>query len=214
MEALPTYSRNDLFATEFTPHMDLPGFFPGVGGFFHGHSNPKKRFLFFGTDFGPLTYQQGLRSTGGEPENVVTLRQLRNIVSQAGLPLSDCFLTNAVLCMRRGESATDTFPIWRQYPDYVAACAQWHRRQIAEHKPVAIVLMGLPQLTHFGKLLFSELGSHWAGLKSMSSVYRDGKEVFRCPDGTNVLLMLHPSFWHAHPPALKARAIEHLSEWA
>ncbi|MCX7145952.1 MAG: uracil-DNA glycosylase family protein [Sulfuritalea sp.] len=214
MESLPTYPQNDLFATDFTPHTDLPGFFPGAGGFFHGVSNTTKRFLFFGTDFGPRAYQRDLRSTGGEPESVATLRQLRTIVSQAGIPLSDCFLTNAVLCVRRGDSATDAFPIWRQYPEYMVACASWHRRQIAEQKPVAVVLMGRPHLNHFGRLLFPELAQHWARLKTMKSVYDQGKEVFSLADGTNVLLLLHPSFWHAHPPALKAKAIEHLSRWA
>ncbi len=214
MEALPTCPLNDLFATEFTPHTDLPGFFPGAGGFFHGFPNPEKRFLFFGTDFGPLSYQRDLPKTAGEPESVATLRQLRKIVLQAGLSLSDCYLTNAVLCARRGESATENFPIWRQYVDYVNACARWHRRQIAARKPDAVVLMGIPHLAHFGKLLFPELASHWAGLNSMKSVYASGKEVFCSADGTNVLLILHPSFWHAHPPALNAKAIEHLSKWA
>jgi hypothetical protein len=214
MEPLPTCQLNNLFATDFTPHTDLPGFFPGAGGFFHGVSNTTKRFQFFGTDFGPLAYQRDLWSTGGEPESVVTLRQLRTIVSQAGIPLSDCLLTNAVLCVRRGDSATDAFPIWQQYPEYVIACANWHRRQIAGQKPVAVVLMGLPHLNHFGRLLFPELAQHWAKLKTMASVYAQGKEVFSLADGTNVLLLLHPSFWHAHPPALKAKAIEHLSKWA
>lgn len=203
-----------MFATDFTPHTDLPGFFPGAGGFFHGISNTTKRFHFFGTDFGPLAYQRDLRSTGGEPDSVVTLRQLRTIVSQAGIPLSDCFLTNAVLCVRRGDSATDEFPIWRQHPEYVIACASWHRRQITVQKPVAIVLMGRPHLNHFGRLLFPELAHHWAGLKTMRSVYAQGKEIFSLADGTNILLLLHLSFWHAQPPALKAKAIEHLSQWA
>jgi uracil-DNA glycosylase len=95
----------------------------------------------------------------------------------------------------------------------VIACANWHRSNISKLKPVAIVLMGLPHLKHFGRLLFPELAQHWTGLKTIASVYAEGKEVFSLPDGTNVLLLLHPSFWHAHPPTLKAKAIEHLSKW-
>ena len=214
MSPLPVHSPNDLFATTFDPHLTLPGFFPGAGGFFHGYPSPKKRFLFFGTDFGPLSYQRGLPNTGGEPESVVTLRQLRSIVAQAGLQPDHCFLTNAVLCMRQGESATSKFPIWRAYRDYVLACAAWQRRELADCKPTAVVLMGKPHLEHFGKLLFPELASHWHGLKSMASVYAQGREVLTVANCTNVLLMLHPSFWHAHPPELKARAIEHLAAWA
>ena len=170
--------------------------------------------LFFGTDFGPLSYQRGLPSTGGEPEGVVTLRQLRSIITQAGLRLDHCFLTNAVLCMRQGESATSKFPIWRAYRAYVLACADWHRRDISECRPKAVVLMGRPHLEHFGKFLFPELASYWHGLKSMASVYAQGRETITLDDGTRVLLMLHPSFWHAYPPEIKARAIAHLAEWA
>ena len=179
MTPLPSYPTNDLFATEFWPHLTLPGFFPGAGGFFHGHPNTKKRFFFFGTDFGPLSYQRTLPSTGGEPEGVVTLRQLRSILTQARMPLDHCFLTNAVLCMRQGESATSEFPIWRSYGDYVLACAAWHRREIAECRPAAVILMGRPHLNHFGKLLFPELASYWHGLKTMASVYSQQREALR-----------------------------------
>jgi len=115
--------------------------------------------------------------------------------------------------MRQGNSATDDFPIWQRYPDYVLACANWHREQIAQCKPEGIVLMGLPHLNYFAKLLFPELTHHWVGLKSMKSVYTHGKELFSLPDGTNLLLILHPSYWHAHPAPFKAKAIEHLAKW-
>jgi len=214
MLRLPDYPQNDLFATDFCPHLALPGFFPGAGGFFHGHPNTTKRFLFFGTDFGPLSYQRGLPSTGGEPEGIPTLRQLRSILTQARMRPDNCFLTNAVLCMRRGESATSTFPIWRQYREYVMDCAVWHRQEIATCRPAAVILMGRPHLQHFGKLLFPELADYWHGLKTMKGVYAHRREALTLADGTNVLLMLHPSFWHAHPPELKERAIHHLAVWA
>ena len=214
MPPLPAYPSNELFATAFNPHLTLPGFFPGAGGFFHGYPNPKRRFFFFGTDFGPLSYQRGLPSTGGEPEGVVTLRQLRSIVAQAHLNPGHCFLTNALLCMRKGESATSEFPIWREHRDYVLACAAWHQRELADSKPTAVVLMGKPHLEHFGKLLFPELEKHWHGLKTIASVYAKGREVLTLASGTRVLIMLHPSFWHAHPRELKARTIKHLAAWS
>lgn len=214
MPPLPSHPSNDLFETEYQPHLALPGFFPGAGGFFHGHPTAKKRFFFFGTDFGPASYQRTLVNTGGEPESVVTLRQLRSILTQAQVPLDHCFLTNAVLCMRRSESATGTFPIWRQYRNYVLDCAAWHRREIAASRPAAVVLMGRPHLDHFGKRLFPELASYWHGLKTMASVYAEQRERLTLADGTCVLLMLHPSFWHAHPSALKQRSIDHLAALA
>lgn len=211
VQGLPSYRPNDLFETSFRPNPTLPGFFPGAGGFFHGHASGSKRFMFFGTDFGPLSYQQGLERTGGEPKTNETIRFLRAIVERANIPLDACFLTNAVLCMRLGDSATDTFSIWERYPDYVAACAQWHRAFIAETRPKLVALMGLPHLKVFGPILFPELSSHWAGLRTLADVFNASKETLRLNVGTQVLLMHHPSHWPAYPSAFKARIVDHLS---
>ncbi len=141
MAPLPSYPANDLFATDFHPHWALPGFFPGAGGFFHGHPDPNKRFLFFGTDFGPLSYQRSLPSTGGEPEGVVTLRQLRSIVAQSGLRPNHRFLTNALLCMRRVSPPQASSRSGASIDD-VLACAAWHRQEIASCRPAGVALMG------------------------------------------------------------------------
>ena len=212
MQELPTYRPNDLFETSFRLNPNLPGFFPGAGGFFHGHASGSRRFLFFGTDFGTLSYQRGLERTSGEPESNETIRHLRkDIVEKAGIPLDACFLTNAVLCVRLGNSGTETFPIWERYPDYVSACAQWHRAFIAKGRTKLIALMGLPHLEFFGPILFPELSSHWAGLRTLKDVFKASKETFRLNTGTQVLLMHHPSHWPAYPAALKQRIIDHLA---
>ena len=88
----------EFFSKTFSPHLTLPGFCPGAGGFFHGHPNTTKRILIFGTDFGQLAYQQGLAASGGEPVNNCTIRNLSKILTGAGISLEDCFLTNSVLC--------------------------------------------------------------------------------------------------------------------
>jgi uracil-DNA glycosylase len=151
---------------------------------------------------------------GGEPATNSTIRNLRKIATEAHLQAGDCFLTNAVLCMRRGTSATEDFPIWRSFPDYVQACAEWHRAFIAEHRPRALILMGLPHLVHFGRLLCPELDDEWRGLASLKAVYAQKREFFVPETGPPILLMHHPSFWHAHPRQFKERAVEHLTRLA
>jgi uracil-DNA glycosylase len=89
----------------------------------------------------------------------------------AGVSLDDCFLTNAVLCLWRKENCLNNHAVWRKYPTYIADCAAWHRRFIEEHRPEFIVLMGVPALTTFGRVLFPELATHWRGLKSLKAVY-------------------------------------------
>ena len=211
MQPLPQYRPNDLFETSFQPHMTVPGFFPGTGGYFHGHLPKSKQYLFFGTDFGPRGYQRQLESAGGEPATNATIRNLRSVVEKAKLPLEACFLTNAVLCTRMGESATEDFPIWERYPDYVAECARWHREFVAAHRPKLVALMGTPHLKHFGPMLFPELAAHWRGCKTLAEVFRASREALTLRDGTLVLLMHHPSHWQAYPKPFTRRVEEHLA---
>lgn len=213
MKPLPTYPANELFETSFNPWLNLPGFFPGAGGFFHGHPTQRIRFMFFGTDFGPLNYQQGLNRTGGELATVRTIQNLRTIAEHAEIPLNHCFLTNAVLCMRRGDAAMDNFPIWARYPDYVASCAHWHQSFIAEARPEVIALMGRPHL-QFGPRLFPELAPHWFGLNTLAAIFNAFRETVRLPNGVQILLMHHPSMWNSHPENFKERIIQNLTNAA
>jgi len=213
---LPPYDENPLFSTSFTPHYDNPGFFPGAGGFFNGHKNPNKRLLFFGTDFGTRDDYKKVAKDGGELDSVPTIRNLRETLSKAGVSLDDCFLTNAVLCLRKVGTATDDFPIWQDYPEYVRKCVEWHLNFINdnEHKPKLIVLMGKPHLDHFGKLLYPELADRWAGMETLKSVYETGKELVHLSNGPDLLLMYHPSSWHYVPVAIKNKTVEHLKRYS
>ena len=213
---LPHCDENEFFSTTFMPHLSVPGFFPGTGGFFHDHPNARKRILFFGTDFGELSYQQTLAKTG-EPRSNKTISNLAKILGVAGVSLDDCFLTNAVLCAWREEKCLNNHAVWRRYPTYIADCAAWHRRFIEEHQPEFIVLMGTPALTTFGRILFPELALHWRGLSSLQEVYRADSETFQVPGGPRILLMTHPSFWDVNAkkfPAVAAKAVGHLRSMA
>jgi hypothetical protein len=170
-DPLPRYELNDHFTTDFTPFLSLPGFFPGAGGFFHGYPSPTKKILIFGTDFGPLWYQQQLGDTGGEPANNPTIANLAKVLGEASVALKDCFLTNAVLCMWRTDNTVGNHDVWRRYSRYVEQCAAWHRRFMESTQPRGVVLMGTPALETAGKVLFPALAEHWANLKTMTQVY-------------------------------------------
>ena len=217
IEPLPTCEENAFFSTTFSPHLTLPGFFPGAGGFFHGYPGASKRILIFGTDFGQLKYQQGLAASGGEPANNSTIFNLSKILRGAGVSLGDCFLTNSVLCTWRLDKCIDNHAVWRKYPTYIAECAAWHRRFIEQHKPDALVLMGTPALKTFGKALYPELGNYWKGFDSLKAVYAAQRETFLVPDGPVVLVMSHASFWNPNAkqyPDVAAAAIKHLRSFA
>ncbi|WP_038218623.1 hypothetical protein [Xenophilus azovorans] len=214
----PQCAPNDYFTTDFEPHLSLPGFFPGAGGFFHSHAGGSKRILIFGTDFGPLEYQQSLAAMGGEPESNRTIANLRGILNDAAIPLRDCFLTNSVLCL--GKSRTDLLGLaryWKRDPAYIEACAEWHHGFISRHRPDAVVFMGTPPLLTFGRALFPALADHWRGYKSLNATYAAGRETFHPPGGPRVLLIPHASFWHVNAtkyPEVAKQAVEHLRRLA
>ena len=212
IDPLPTCHENPDFSTTFKPHLTLPGFFPGAGGFFHGHASENKRILIFGTDFGQLDYQQGLAASGGEPPDNRTILNLTKILTDASVSLDDCLLTNSVLCTWKVDRCLDNHAVWRRYETYVANCAAWHREFIRQLKPDAVVLMGTPALQTFGKILYPALGDRWKGLKSLKAVYEVERETYQVPDGPKVLLMPHASLWYPNAqrfPSVAARAIEH-----
>ena len=216
-EPLPVCEENEFFSTTFTPQFTLPGFFPGAGGFFHGHSKASKRILIFGTDFGQLDYQQGLAASGGEPADNATIFNLSKILRDAGVSLNECFLTNCVLCTWRLDNSLDNHEVWRKYPKYITDCAAWHRRFIKQHKPDALVLMGTPALRTFGKVLYPALDNYWKGFNSLKAVYAAEREICRLPDGPIVLLMPHASLWYPNAkkhPDVAAKAIQHLRSFA
>jgi uracil-DNA glycosylase len=212
IEPLPRCEENPDFCTTFLPHLTLPGFFPGAGGFFPGHANANKRILIFGTDFGQLDYQQSLQSPHGETHNQ-TIVNLTKILTGAGVSLDECFLTNSVLCTWKVDRCLDNHAVWRRYPEYVKDCAEWHLQFIEQHKPDAVVLMGTPALETFGKVLYKDLGVQWKGRTSLKAIYDAGLETYQVPLGPKVLLMPHASLWYLNAkrfPIVAARAIQHL----
>ena len=211
---LPACEPNEEFTTDFTPFLSLPGFFPGAGGFFHGHPPSSIKVLIFGTDFGPLWYQRDLDKTGGEPASNPTIANLAKLLQAAGVPLAECFMTNAVLCMWSSDNTVGNHQIWRKYPSYIQQCASWHQRFIEHMKPTGVVLMGAPALETTGKMLFPGLAQHWEGMSKMKQVYEAGREIYQAPNGPKVLLIPHTSYWHINGRQLGAKAIDHLKNMA
>jgi uracil-DNA glycosylase len=217
LNALPKYKNNLSFETDFETHVDLPGFFPGAGGFFHD-CNPgfSKPFVFFGTDFGELSYQKTLRNTFGEPRTNPTLRNLKKIVVEAGLDLNSCLLTNAVLGLTKGDTAIGNYDsIFKPYPEYLELCAHWHRKMLLASNSRLIVFMGAPHIHDYGARIFPELKEIWSNYSTLKSIYNAGLEFVRRESGADILLMYHPSsYWHLHPATTKQRIISHLSRYA
>lgn len=216
MSPFPEYHENDFFETDFQPFIDLPGFFPGAGGFFHGCNREcAKSIIFYGTDFGELSYQRRLAETGGEPETNKTIKNLKTIVLESGLNLNSCFLTNVVLGLTKGEEAVGNYEsTFKRFPDYIQACAVWHREWLKGVMPKLVVLMGTPNMNDYGTRIFPELSGAWSKFKSLKDLYSSGAELIKIQNGPSVLLMYHPSYWHAHPADAKRRIIAHLKKFA
>lgn len=216
MKPLPQFEINPFFETHFELFLDLPGFFPGAGGFFHDCTpGLVKQFVFFGTDFGELSYQKTLRKSLGEQRSNQTLRNLREIVTQAGIDPNACLLTNAVLGLTKGDEAVGNYEsIFKGYPDYLDLCARWHQEALDNTSTRLVVLMGTPHIRDYGARIFPELRSTWAAHNSLKSIFTAGLELVKRDHGADILLMYHPSYWHLHPIESKLRIVSHLKNYA
>ncbi len=223
----------DVFRADFEPRRG-PGFFPGAGGYFHGCAPAgDRRIVFFGTDFGTEKYWEEVKDGDGERATQPTLRELRKLVDEACVDPCSCHLTNAVLALARTDSNVGNERIYKQHPKYLRKCADFHREWISSHAPGLVVLMGGANartylrgvFRHVFQPIFPTLEERWRA--PLTSIYENGRELVRQPEGPDVLCMFHPSYRNLNPRFPKCavdeerkrreevwrRIVEHLSRY-
>ena len=229
---LPGHDCDD-FRADFEPRRG-PGFFPGAGGYFHGCAPAgDRRIVFFGTDFGTEKYWEEVKDGDGERATQPTLRELRKLIDEACVDPCSCHLTNAVLALARTDSNVGNERIYKQHPKYLRKCADFHREWISSHAPGLVVLMGGANartylrgvFRHVFQPIFPTLEERWRA--PLTSIYENGRELVRQPEGPDVLCMFHPSYRNLNPRFPKCavdeerkrreevwrRIVEHLSRY-
>jgi DNA polymerase len=116
---------------------------------------------------------------------------LRTLIAEAGIALTDVYITNAVKHFNfelRGKRRLHKTPLQR----HIAACNEWLEREIASHRPRVIVTLGATALR--------------AVLGRAMSVGAARRKPLARHDGVSVVATYHPSaLLRAPDPASTAR---------
>ena len=225
----PGHPDNEDFVTDFRGAPG-PGFYPGVGGYFHDYDGPPRqaRVVFYGTDFGTEKELAKVERRRCETRKQSTIGPLRELVDEVARETgardlaSWCYLTNGVLAVAKITPAVQgnghTHKAYRKlkYTSYLRECGETHARWLGERKPSLVVLLGARHVEAYGCSIWSVVwpdlfgpGGKWVGVPM--------REALRCPlaradSGLRVQVMYHPSsrrYWRdARPEAKRVLAEE------
>lgn len=174
------------------------GFFPVVSGSFHNDSltttlKPRK-LMFVGQDWGCEDYLFPLTRDKDNDIKLGTGKILLELLTEAKIPLQECFFTNALFGVRSGATNTGVSPGWK-HPKFVGQCAKALLAQIEALRPSGIVCLGL----HAPKLLAHLMPEcdAWKSAKSFRSIDNSNNAVLNIQSLTGIkvaAILLHPSF--------------------
>jgi hypothetical protein len=102
---------------------------------------PFGKVMILGQDFDTETSYQRSFAVGTEVETSATWRNLRKILGEAGICLSDCFFTNVYMGLRTCTKPTRSCPGKRDR-EFVRQCEEFLLRQLAVMQPRLIVTLG------------------------------------------------------------------------
>jgi hypothetical protein len=174
------------------------GFFPVVSGSFHSGSltaplKPRK-LLFVGQDWGckdnlvPLTRDKDNDVKSG------TGKILLELLTEAKIPLQECFFTNALFGVRSGATNTGVSPGWK-HPKFVGQCSKAMLAQIEALRPNGVICLGRDAPALLSQLMpeceaWNSAGSYRAIDEANCGVLN----IQSYPGITVAAILLHPSF--------------------
>jgi len=190
----------------------IPGvaFFPGGAGLWGtkpGNPQPPMPvggIMVLGHDFhSEEAYRKSLKQRTEVPENPTgrqrippTWSGLRRLFSEVGVPLEQCFFTNAYMGLRKGKATTGRFP-GANDAGFVERCRSFLLRQIELQQPGVILTLG-SWVPPFIAALSDELAG-WRGVTSLQDVDHSGAVVTGVRFGASaglpctVAALTHPS---------------------
>jgi hypothetical protein len=175
-----------------------PAFFPE--GF--GLQNPTPQsawpeLMAIGHNFGCEDYRKEIDAAGRE-DNKPTWRNLRNLLTDAGVAVESCYMTNWFVGLQPGSTQVGGF-LLRPDPRYEAECRHLLLEQVGGLRPRTILLLGLDVVSRSHEIMPSL--KMWAGARTWAAVDKSsiGPVAYNVQiQGTgvqaNVVALLHPSF--------------------
>lgn len=175
-----------------------PAFFPeGLGLQSLTAHSAWPELMAIGHNFGCEDYRKEIDAAGRE-DNKPTWRNLRNLLTDAGVAVESCYMTNWFVGLQPGSTQVGDF-LLRPDPRYETECRQLLLKQIGGLRPRTILLLGLDVVSRAHEIMPSlEI---WAGAGNWASVdkSRIGPVAYNAEvQGTgiraNVVALLHASF--------------------
>jgi uracil-DNA glycosylase len=139
---------------------------------------------------------------GQESLNSPTWRVLIKLLSEAGLPLSQCFFTNFFMGLRQGKAVTGPFPGTRDL-EFVSRCQLFLLHQLALQKPRLVLVLGnevparLSPLARALEPWAKYQGFHARDSANVALIERAQFYVIQ-PFPCHVISLVHPSMRHAN----------------
>jgi uracil-DNA glycosylase family 4 len=173
------------------------GFFPATSGSFHSsvlNVPLNRRVMFVGQDFGCKAYVMRCRKVPDADIKSGTGLVLHQLIQKTGIPIEDCFFTNALFGVRVGKTNIGRSPGWNSQ-DFLKRCTDALRLQIDVVQPSAIICLGraAPELL---VRIFDECQS-WIG-KTFKEIDQSGQQLItlarRVGSVSTLAILVHPSF--------------------
>ena len=177
-------------------------FFPGGKGTFgNGNIISDKDIMILGQDFDCEDNFEVSKKNGKEDiKKNPTWRNLLAILSEVNISPDNCFFTNAIMGVRRGDKGTGKSPAFRN-PEFIHACQDFFLEQIELQKPKAIFVLG--KFTAIFLADLSERLNCWKKIQNFETLDKNKYQVitnvvFGNDVKTNLVLLTHPSYRHAN----------------
>ncbi len=174
-------------------------FFPGGKGTFDNSNNiSDKRIMILGQDF-DCEKNFNISLVNGE-EDIKKNPTWRNLLEflnkELKISSKDCFFTNAILGIRKGDKSTGKSPAFKNKV-FIKNCQEFFMYQLEIQKPMAIFVLG-KYVAEFLSAISAELKS-WSKIKNFKTIDKQNNQikknvVFNKDVRTNLVLLLHPSF--------------------
>lgn len=191
------------------PSIAGPAFFPGGTGVVLGRdvrlrrsvtTLPRGGVMVLGHNFHNVTSYERSLAHGREDDNNPTWRNLTALLDACGLSIEQCFLTNALMGLIEGASATGSVPGHKDAA-FRLGCRTVFETSVALQQPQLILALGIPAIRFLGEVLPAL--SRWKGVTSfrqldgMGAVAHD-VPLPGCPTPAQVVALIHPSMRHGN----------------
>jgi len=171
-------------------------FFPGGSGLLrlHGDAARKPDIVVIGNDFGTFDEDYLGAVRAGEESLAGTWSGLIDVLSRAGVELSRCFFTNAVMGARAMPPNRGPSPGLKDR-EFIGRCARFLYEQINVIQPVGVVMLGKEQASVVAAAM-PELSllarcTTWRTIDDAEVQYRDQVEV-PCGVTARFCAIMHP----------------------